>query len=149
MKKLLALLGVAALTANVVIASVAIANADKKKQNDIRILQSKLEAILKSKTDAKWEVSELQTKVETEFGKGEITVSGGTYSDDNNYTGQTKKKAEFTFKGNATTDTQNTLKYKGEITLTHTYTKQTVPDDLNGVITVKDLGTLTGDDETM
>ncbi|WP_164919790.1 hypothetical protein [Mesoplasma florum] len=221
MKKLLALLVVVTLTTNVVVAGVAIANADKKKQNDIRILQSKLEAILKSKTDAKWDVSELQKKVDTEFGEGEITVSfkdytkvtsiakaefifkannkkytgqltltqtyevkdnkaedisvistrltsilsekphdewtvtdlqtkidsefgngeiavsGGTYSDDNNYTGETKKKAEFTFTGNATTDPENTLKYIGEITLTHTYTKQTVISNaqINTVVT--------------
>ncbi|WP_036237360.1 THUMP domain-containing protein, partial [Mesoplasma grammopterae] len=210
MKKLLALLGVVTLTTNVVVAGVSIANADKNKQNDIKILQSKLQTILNSKTDARWDVSELQKKVDeeigqgeitvsfkdyakvkgvatvefifkannkkytgelsltqtytvkeniaedististrltsilfekshdewtvtdlqteinAEYGAGEITVSGGIYSDDNNYTGETKKKAEFTFKGNATTDPQNTLKYKGEIALTHTYTKQTV-----------------------
>ncbi|WP_036246750.1 hypothetical protein, partial [Mesoplasma chauliocola] len=221
MKKLLALLGVVTLTTNVVVAGVSIANADKNKQNDIIVLQSKLQAILSSKTDARWEVSELQKKVDeeigqgeitvsfkdytkvtsiakaefifkannkkytgeltltqtyeikdniaedistisssltsilvgkshdewtvavlqteinTKYGDGEITVSGGNYSDDNNYTGETKKKAEFTFKGNATTDPQNTLKYKGEITLTHTYTKQTVisNDQINTVVT--------------
>ncbi|AVN61111.1 hypothetical protein [Mesoplasma florum] len=109
MKKLLALLGVVTLTTNVVVAGVAIANAEKKKQNDIKILQSKLEGILKSKTDAKWEVSELQKKVDTEFGEGEITVSFKDYTKVTSIA-----KAEYIFKA-------NNKKYTGELTLTQTY----------------------------
>ncbi|AVN62463.1 hypothetical protein CG001_02320 [Mesoplasma coleopterae] len=120
MKKLLALLGVVTLTTNVVVAGVSIANADKKKQNDIIILQSKLQAILSSKTDARWEVSELQKKVDKEFGEGEITVSFKDYTKVTSIA-----KAEFIFKA-------NNKKYTGQLTLTQTYTiKENIAEDIS------------------
>ncbi|AVN59742.1 hypothetical protein, partial [Mesoplasma florum] len=110
MKKLLALLGVVMLTTNIVVAGVAIANADKKpNKTNIKTLQTELQAILDTKDDAKWEVADLQSKVDEKYNVGEITVSLDGASAD-----KINKEIKFKFKG-------NDKKYTGELVLTQKY----------------------------
>ncbi|AVN61799.1 hypothetical protein CG004_02410 [Mesoplasma florum] len=110
MKKLLALLGVVTLTTNVVVAGVAIANADKKPNKiNISTLQTELQEILNTKIDEKWEVADLQSKIDEKYNAGEITVLLDGASAD-----KINKEIKFKFKG-------NDKKYTGELVLTQKY----------------------------
>ncbi|ATQ35682.1 hypothetical protein MENTO_v1c05470 [Mesoplasma entomophilum] len=80
--------------------------------------------ILIMKPHSRWELDELQNKIDDQYGKGEITVSNSEVNKDENYIAGDKFNQTFNLKGNANSD--NEFKYVGTTQIKHTFVEQEI-----------------------